>query len=64
MSPACGPIVSRQPNTTSSTACGSTPGALHEGTDGVAAEVGRVDLGETATTTAHGRANGFDDEGF
>ena len=48
MSPACGPMVSRQPKTTSSTARGSMPARAIERLEHVRAEVGRVDLGERA----------------
>ena len=46
MSPACGPIVSTQPNTTSSTAAGSTPVRVDQRADRVRAEIGRVHLAE------------------
>jgi hypothetical protein len=38
--------------------------ALHQRLDHVAAQVGRVDLGQAAPASAHGRADGFDDERF
>ena len=43
MSPACGPMVSTQPNTTSSTASGSMPVRSTSAVDRVGAEVGGVD---------------------
>jgi len=39
-------------------------GAFHEGSDCVPADVGRMDLRQTATPAANGGADGIDDEGF
>ena len=63
-SPACGPIVSTQPNTTSSTAAGSIAGAVHQRVEHVGTQVGRVHLGQTAAAATDGRANGVDDVGL
>ena len=64
MSPACGPIWSRQPNTTSSTAAGSMPVRSTSCGDRVRSEVERVDLGEPAVASADGRAHRVDDVGL
>jgi hypothetical protein len=53
MSPACGPMVSTQPNTTSSTARVDA-GALDQRLEHVGAEVGRVHLAEPAAPPPHG----------
>ena len=52
MSPACGPRVSTQPNTTSSTASGSTPVRASSARDDVRAEIGRVRGGQAAAAAA------------
>ena len=62
MSPACGPTVSTQPNTTSSTAGGSACGAGEQGGDDVRAEIGRVRGGQAAAAAADRGAHGVDDE--
>ena len=64
MSPACGPTVSTQPKTTSSTASGSVLRAGEQGGDDVRAEIGRVRGGQAAAAAADRGAHGVDDEGL
>ena len=64
MSPACGPMVSTQPKTTSSTAAGSMPVRSISCWSGKAPEVGRVHLAQAAAPLADRRANGVDDVGL
>ena len=63
MSPACGPTVSTQPNTTSSTATGSA-GAGQQRRDDVRAEVGRVRAGQAAAAAGDRGAHRVDNEGL
>ena len=64
MSPACGPTVSTQPNTTSSTSAGSAWARSSTRRDDVRAQVGRVRGGEAAAAAGDRRADGFDDVGL
>ena len=62
MSPACGPRVSTQPNTTSSTASGSSTGAGQQRGDDVRAEIGRVRAGQAAAAAADRGPHRIDQE--
>ena len=63
MSPACGPIVSTQPNMTSSTAWIDS-GALDQGRQGVGAEISRMHGREATAPTAHRAAHRVHDVGL
>ena len=62
MSPACGPMVSTQPNTTSSTAARVDAGPVQQRRDDVPAEIGRVRAGQPAAAAADRGAHRVDQE--
>ena len=64
MSPACGPIVSTQPKTTSSTMSGSIRFRSTIRLRTWRAEVGGMDAGEAPLLPPQGSADGVDDVGF